>query len=174
MREAKEYAFKSQGELLSLLFILPFLAIIIYGIFKLINHPIALLVVMPIPGCMLYLQYHTTRIAFQYSKYDKGKKILISADRLSLTMTQNSIKTVIRSEDVEKVEIYKATSLRRFGSYEYIIIYTNDQRKILITNFTIPLLIYDKALEYFLRKKKRVYFKKRFNYIDVDKISLMY
>ena len=170
MREAKEYSFKSQGELWALLFILPFLAIISYATFKLINHPLVLLLVMSIPGYILYLQYHTTRIVFQYSKYDKGKKILISADRLSLTMMQNDITTVIHYEDVDKVEIYESENLGKFGGYRYIIICTNDQRKILITSFTIPLLMYDKGLEYFLRKKKRVYFKKRFNYIDVDKI----
>jgi len=57
----------------------------------------------------------------------------------------------------------------KFGKYDYMVIYTIDDKKILITKFTVPSLLYDKIIETFLSKVPRVYFKKQFNYIDQQK-----
>ncbi|HTE01516.1 MAG TPA: hypothetical protein VK668_19650 [Mucilaginibacter sp.] len=105
-------------------------------------------------------------IIHQFNKYDAGKKVVISDDRSIFTLVDKSSVVTINNSDVEKVELYEQKSLGKFGTYSYMIIYTNDRKKLLVTQFTIPRLAYDNILQSFLRKKSRFYFKKTFNYID--------
>ncbi|MES2278014.1 MAG: hypothetical protein V4592_18440 [Bacteroidota bacterium] len=114
---------------------------------------------------MAYFQIYGILLSHQYNRYDKNKSISISEDRLSLTVIQNDVKKVIKSEDVVNIEVYEGKSLGKFTNLSYIIINTVANEEILITQLTIPFLIYDKILETFLRKKPRVYFKKNINFI---------
>ncbi len=123
------------------------------------------LLIAPILGYMAYFQIYGILLSHQYNRYDKNKSISISEDRLSLTVIQNDVKKVIKSEDVVNIEVYEGKSLGKFTNLSYIIINTVANEEILITQLTIPFLIYDKILETFLRKKPRVYFKKNINFI---------
>ncbi|MDB5091199.1 MAG: hypothetical protein JWR09_5193 [Mucilaginibacter sp.] len=88
-----------------------------------------------------------------------------------LAFTHPNYTIEVKKDDVVKVEIYNQKNLGKFGSYNYVVIYTIDQKKLLITRFTVPLLLSDRILESFLSKKPRIYFKKQFNYINEEKFK---
>jgi len=171
MKEIKEYNFKCR----SLIFEFIILAILavptIWLLVSSYRHP-AVWIFALIPGGLLFFQLYVISITMQFNKYDDGKRIIISNDRSTMTMVQHDKSIEINGADIEKVAVFKQKSLGKFGTYSYIVLYTSDSRKLLITNFTIPLLVYDSILESFLRKKSRVYYIKRFNYIDEKQFKL--
>jgi hypothetical protein len=172
MKEPKEYTYEKGKVLLEVLFTIVGAIPMVVLILVSYQNPILALLVALLPGVLLYFQIYTLRITYQFNKYDRGKKIIISEDRLTMTLIYKGNEIKVNSANIEKIEIYEQNSLGKFGTYNYIVIYTNVDQKLLITKFTIPLLIYDKILETYLRKKPRLYFKKTFNFIDEDKFVL--
>jgi hypothetical protein len=133
----------------------------------LISWPMTVLLIFTVAGALLYLQIKTFLVLMQYYGTDKGKRIVISADRSQLSLSKGSFNLTISNDDVINVEIYEGKPWGRFPDFDYIILYTVNNQEVIITQFTVPLLVYDKILEKFLRKKPRTYFKKRFNFIDL-------
>lgn len=172
MKTAKEYQFKSKLLVLEILFLAISLLPMVSVVAILFRNPVIMVIVCVLPFALFYLQFYTVCITLQFNKYDQGKKVYINDDRSTLTMVKGDITFIINETDVERVEVYEQNSLGKFGTYNYIVIYTVDDRKLLITKFTVPLLVYDKILEKFLKKKPRVYFKKNFNYIDESKFKI--
>ncbi|SDE56234.1 hypothetical protein SAMN05216464_107179 [Mucilaginibacter pineti] len=170
MQTAKEYCFNKRSTVFDVIIQILLSTLICYGFIKLADHLLIALLISSVPGYLLYLQYNVTKVVRQYNKLDADKQIRISEDRLILTMVQGNVTTLVNSNEIERVELYESKDLDKFSRYNYIIIYTSNNKRILITSFTIPLLVYDKPLEYFLRKKKRTYFKKSFNLIDTGKL----
>ncbi|QEC76364.1 hypothetical protein [Mucilaginibacter ginsenosidivorax] len=117
---------------------------------------------------ILYQQIKTWLVLRQYYQFDKDKTIILSADRLTLNMGKDNLDIHINSDEVVTVEIYEGKPWGRFQNFDYIILYTIDNQKVIITQFTVPLLVHDKVFKKFLRRKPRKYFKKRFNFIDVN------
>ncbi|GAA4330544.1 hypothetical protein GCM10023149_35790 [Mucilaginibacter gynuensis] len=165
MKKGKEFVFKERNLLYECVFTAMFFLFIVWMIIKLSDRPLVLLVIGLVPCVMLYFQAYTIIVAKQFNKADYGKKIIISEDRSSLIFIQNNKKIEIKSDDVVRVEIYSQKNIGKFGTFNYLLIYTN-MDSFLITQFTVPQLIYNRSLESFLSKKPRVYFKKLNNYID--------
>lgn len=167
----KRYSFNPRYVIFNIVFTFAIIGIAVWMIIEslllLINvPPLFFLLFFSAIGGLLYLQIKTTLVQWQHYQADKDKEIIISADRLALSLTQGQHRVSINSNDVTKVEIYEGKPWGRFSDFDYIVIYATNNQKIVITQFTVPLLVYDKALEKFLRKKPRAYFKKRFNFID--------
>ena len=154
MKIAKEYAFKSSGLIFEVIILIITVAPIILLLVYLFSNPVQMLLIGAVPGLFLYFQFYVVCIIIQFNKFDKGKKVVISDDRTKLTLIQDENITEISNKDVEKVEIYDQKDLGRFGQFNYIVIYTVDQKKLLITQFTVPRLIYDNILQSFLRKNR--------------------
>jgi hypothetical protein len=117
---------------------------------------------------ILYQQIKTLLVLKQYYQFDRDKTITLSADRLTLNMGQDDLDIHINSDEVVKVEIYEGQPWGRFQGFSYMILHTINKQKIIITQFTVPLLVHDKIFKKFLGKKPRKYFKKRFNFIDLN------
>jgi hypothetical protein len=171
MKEVREYNFKSRSVIFELIIFLILAVPTTWLLVSSYRHPLVLIFAL-IPGGLLYLQDYVVRITRQFNKYDDRKKITISDDRSTIAIVQGDKRTEIKDVDVEKVAIFEQKSLGKFGNYSYLVLYTTDSQELLITNFTIPLLVYDRILESFLRKKPRVYYKKTFNYIDEKRFKL--
>jgi hypothetical protein len=180
MKQSKEYIFKSRNLLYETIFtgvVLVLSLFLLLSLFRLVSlhkFPVVLLVNSVFfvwASLMFYCKLYTLKITRQFIKYDEGKKVVIDSARTSLTLTQGDKTRTINSDQVQRVEVYEQKYLGNFGRYNYIVIYTVDGERLLITNFTIPLLTYDRILEVFLRKKPRTYFKTRFNFIDEDKFK---
>jgi len=171
MKEIKEYNFKGRSVIFELI-IFSILAVpTIWLLVSSYRQPMVFVFAL-IPGILLFFQGYVSRITMQFNKYDDGKRVIISDDRSTMTIIQGSSSAIVENTDIERVAIYEQKSLGKFGSYNYMVLYTSDSKELLITNFTIPLLIYDRILESFLSKKPRVYYKKRFNYIDEKRFKL--
>lgn len=112
-------------------------AVILYAFIKVYNEPMALLFVFSLFGYISYLQLYCVRIIFQFNKCDKGKKIIINAERTRLTMIQGNVITEIINEEVDRVEIYEQKSLGKFGRYNY----TKHYGALIITKFTVPYIM---------------------------------
>ncbi len=173
---AKEYTYKSKWLIVDKLVLLLCIVPLLVGIISIYRHPVIIhplifLFVLALPFVPFYFKLNVVRVTTQFDKYDRGKTVIISADRLKLKMIQADNVIEISAADVEKVELYEQKRLGNFAPYNYVVIYTYGGMKLLITDFTIPLLISEKALEKFLRKKPRSHFRKRFNYIDEEKFK---
>ena len=177
MTEEKEYIFKGRNiafNIVSSSVLLVFSGIFCYALFNgpfVLSRVAALLLIVMFFACVIYIQYYVVRVTQQFTKYDERKSVVVNADRSQLTLFQHDNAVTIANEEVERIESYQQKYLGTFGYYNYIVIYTIDKRQILLTNFTLPLLLGDRILEKFLTKKPRTYFKKRFNYIDETKFS---
>jgi hypothetical protein len=174
MKEGKEYLFKNKLSLLVFELIATIITIFLMTVFvvKLYSNPVILLIILILPATLFYFQAYSTYMTYQFIKYDYGKKIIISADRLTLQLTQKEKTITISSFDVDKVELHEQNSLGKFGTYNYLVIYTADHKEILITKFTIPLLLNDRILETFLKQKPRIYLRKNFNCIPQGRFTL--
>lgn len=168
MREPCTYIFKKRSAFAEGFLVAMLASLVVWGSISVFPNLLLLLLIGAIPSVLGHFQLYVYRITRQFNKYDHGKTITINADRNTLTLTTHDETLVIKKDDVEKVEIYDQNDLGRFGRFEYVVIYTAG-KNILITKFTIPLLVYDKMLESFLSKKPRTHFKKRFNFIDESK-----
>jgi hypothetical protein len=172
MKQAKEYAYQNKSIIIEFILTGLMAGLILYIIIKMYLFPLLALLVATIPGTFLYFQIYAVRILLQFKKYDKHKRLIISEDRTRLTCIHQNNTTIINQANVTQVEIYEQTDLGKFGRYSYMVIYTNTGEQILITKFTVPLLVTDRIMELFLRKVPRVYFKKQFNFIDSKKFPL--
>jgi len=181
MKQEKEYIFKERESELPFYIISSSIFLIILGIFcyalfrgpLVLSRVMILLLIILLVACVIRLQYYVIRITQQFTKYDDNKIVVISTDRSQLSLMQNDKTIVLNHDEVARVESYEQKYLGNFGSYNYIVIYTNDERQILLTNFTVPLLLFDSMMTKFLRGKPRTYFKKRFNYIDQTKFKTL-
>lgn len=175
MKEGKVYSFRNKSllllfELISTIISIFFIMIVVVTFY---NNPLMLLIILILPATLFYFQAYSAYIMYQFIKYDSGKKVIISADRLTLQVIQKEKEIIINSVDVDKVELYKQNFLLgKFNPYSYLVIYTTDHKEILITKFTIPLLLNDKILEMFLGQKPRIYFRRTFNYIPGKRFIL--
>ncbi|MES2109271.1 MAG: hypothetical protein V4577_11005 [Bacteroidota bacterium] len=170
MKEPKTYQFEKRNMLFDELLTVFLIGVLVYAFISVFPHVLIFLLILSMVGIFPYFQLYVLRINWQFNKYDAGKNIVINADRTSLTVTRGDEITIIGKDDVDRVEIYEQKNLGKFGKYEYIVIYAG-QNQVLITDLTIPRLIYDRLLESFLSKKPRTYFKKRFNFIDESKFN---
>ncbi|MFB9842544.1 hypothetical protein [Mucilaginibacter ginsenosidivorans] len=166
MKKTKEFVFKKKSIVIEIFALIIFLIGIIFSLIKTHHNPTFFLFASAILAALAYLQFYELYMIRQFNFLDKGKKMIINSDNSKLTITKNGKEISIDRDDVNKVEIFEQKSLGKFGTYNYIIIYTSDFRKLLVTKFTIPLLAYDTALQSFLRKKPRICYRKFFNYID--------
>lgn len=117
-------------------------------------------------GSLLYIQVNTFFVVLQYYRCDKNKRLVITADGLTLELYQESRNITVNTQDVVNVEIYEGKPWGRFRDFDYLVIYLTNNERIVITEFTIPDLIRDETLENFLHEKPIAYFRKRFNYIE--------
>lgn len=166
MKQPKEYTFKRRSLLFDGLLSLIGIGVDVYAIIKLYNHPLALLFALVIPGTIFYFQWYTFLISIQFNRCDDGKKITISDDRQYITLNNGNNSITINNSEVDHVEFYEQRSLGKFGTYNYLVIYTINGRTLLITDFTIPHLLSDSALKKFFSNSRRIYNKKTFNYIN--------
>jgi len=165
MKEAIVYLFKKPNLLFDYIVVIPFGVAMVIFLITLIPHPLALLMTCAVPGVLLFYHVYSIRVIQQFINYDSGKRVEISQDRLILKFTQGDKTITIHSDEVAIVELYEAKELGKITNPSYLIIHTTDGRDLLITQFTIRLLLFDKPLEKFLRKKPRIYHKQLFNFI---------
>lgn len=137
-----------------------------------INSSVVVLGLLIVPLFFIYFEYLTVKLKTQYNQSDSGKIVTINPDRSMLKIERNGTTTTIENSAIKRVEVYSYKWYSHLiPHYEYVIIYTLNDERILLTNFTIPLLIYDKTFGKFLRKKSRTYFKRTFNYINEDLLA---
>ena len=172
MKGTQEYIFKKRGILFDVVLTIVFVSFMTGGGIYVAPKSIPMSCFFITVGAIFaYFQLYEIKVTRQYNKYDEGKTVLISDDRLTLTWINRNSKISVNNADIEKVEIYEQNSLGKFGKYGYMVIYTNDGHQLLITDFTISRQVYDLYLEKYLSKKPRLYFKKTFNYIDETKFK---
>jgi hypothetical protein len=171
MKETRIYEFKQKGLIFNAIFTFAQVLLIIWVIYKLFWYPFIWPFVILLPAIFLRFQVYEMYMIRQFTRYDAGKKIVVHESRELLTLTQRGTTATISNADVERIECYDQKYLSKFGKYDYMVIYTTDQREILLTDFTVPLLANDSIMMKFLRKKPRTYFEKRFNYIDEAKFK---
>jgi hypothetical protein len=169
MKTAKHYAFKPWLIVFEPVFTTGLIGFFIWFLVKLLPllsgvAPLFFLLFFAALGVVLYVEIKTCLVLRQYYLEDKGKNIIISADRLTLNLSQGNKNLTIHSNEVVKVEIYDGKPWSKFQDFNYLIIYTKNNQRVIITQFTI--WSHDAILGRFLRQKPRVYFKKRFNYIN--------
>lgn len=172
MKTAKEYTYKNKSLIVELSLLIMMTLLVIYIIIKMYQHLFLALIIASIPGTFLYFQIYVVRVLLQFRKYDNGKQLIISEDRTILTCIHQNNTININQTDINRVEIYEQKDLGKFGKYDYMVIYTNAGEQIIITDLTVPLLVFDRIMELFLKKRPRVYFKKQFNFIDSKKFPL--
>lgn len=174
MKEIKVYEFNRKDLIFNSIFTLAQIILVLWAIFKLYPYPFIIPFVILLPAIFLRFQVYEMYMTLQFTKYDAGNTLVINADRNELTLSKNGKVKVITNDQIERIELYEQKSLGKFGKYDYMVIYIFDQQEILITDFTIPLLANDSIMMKFLRKKPRIHFCKRFNYIDETKFKPLF
>ncbi|MGF7077491.1 hypothetical protein [Mucilaginibacter sp. R-33] len=169
MKQPKVYTFKNNKLTGEVIIMAVNVALIIFIVIKVYQHPLIALFLALLPATFLYFQVYVVRVINQFNEYDRGKQLIISDGREVATLIYQDQTLVLNRADLVRVELYEQKDMGKFGKYDYMVIYTIDDKKILITKFTVPSLLYDKIIETFLSKVPRVYFKKQFNYIDQQK-----
>lgn len=170
MKKEIHYTAKKNALLQEILFSVP--AAILLGIclivaVKLYDKWAVALLILFIPCYMIYLQIKSLILTLQYRRIDKNKQVIINADRTAFEILNTEKRYLIKREDIDRIEIREQKSLSKFGSYAYIIVHTNDNRAVIITDFTVPHLANDRYLEKVFAKKLRTYAKSPFNSIEI-------
>src|ERR1700744_4166483 len=102
MKQPKEYTFKNRLLIPEVIVTATLAGVMIYIIIKLYHEPFIMLLACSMPGFFLYFNGYVIRIMLQFYKYDKGKKIIISDDRLSMQISRDGNFTTVKKDEVEK------------------------------------------------------------------------
>jgi hypothetical protein len=115
---------------------------------------------------ILLILYQIVMIYHEYNLTDKDKEVIINDETNEVEIVQNSMKIIIKKENIKHVEIYESLRLWTYplAYFRYINIQLTSGEQIAITSFTLPNL--ESNLKLILKNLKPKKHKKLFNRIN--------
>jgi hypothetical protein len=172
MKKDKHYEFKAKGLILELILTVVWLLPVIVALVFFYANPVMALIIGTIPAVIFVYQFLSVYTILQFTKYDKGKSLIISANRSLLTISQEGSKKNISQSEIDRVEIYRQVSVGKFEAYNYLVLFTLTGQAIVLTEFIVPSLDDDNIFRSFIKGAPKVCFKRYFNYIDETKFKV--